>query len=41
MITEKDQSDLNSPRRELSNRGLTSVVALLVGWQINFSCTSG
>ena len=30
------RSDLDSPRRELSNGGLKSVVALLVRWQINF-----
>ena len=30
--------DLNSPRRELSSDGLGIVVALLVRWQINFSC---
>ena len=31
-----DQADLDSPRRELSNGGLKSVVTLLVRWQINF-----
>ena len=31
-----DKADLNSPRRELSNGGLKSVVTLLVRWQINF-----
>ena len=30
-------ADLDSPRRELSNGGLKSVVTLLVCWQINFS----
>ena len=34
--TEIDTADLDSPRRELSNGGLKSVVALLVRWQINF-----
>ena len=29
-------ADLDSPRRELSNGGLKSVVALLVCWQIDF-----
>ena len=29
-------ADLDSPRQELSNGGLKSVVALLVRWQINF-----
>ena len=33
-----DKSDLNSPRRKLSNGGVKSAVALLVRWQINFSC---
>ena len=33
-------ADLDSPRRELSNCGLGIVVALLVRWQINFSCAS-
>ena len=28
----------DSPCRELSNGGLGSVVALLVAWQINYSC---
>ena len=31
-----NQADLDSPRRELSNGGLKSVVTLLVCWQINF-----
>ena len=31
-----DQTDLNSPRRELSNGGLKIVVALLDRWQIIF-----
>ena len=31
-----NQADLDSPRRELSNGGLKSVVTLLVRWQINF-----
>ena len=31
-----DQADLDSPRQELSNGGLKSVVTLLVCWQINF-----
>ena len=31
-----DLEGLNSPRRELSNSGLKSVVTLLVRWQINF-----
>ena len=30
------QADLDSPRRELSNGGLESVVAPLVRWQIDF-----
>ena len=41
MITEKDQSDPNPPRRELSNGGLEINAALLVCWQIDFSCASG
>ena len=36
--TQLDHSDLNSPRRELSNGGLESVIALTVYWQINFVC---
>ena len=39
--TKIDQSDLNSPRRELSNGGLKSVAALLVRWQIDVLCASG
>ena len=35
-FTKIDPADLDSPRRELSNGGLKSVVALLVRWQINF-----
>ena len=31
-----DQADLDSPRRELSNGGHETIVALLVHWQINF-----
>ena len=30
------KADLDSPRRELSNGGLKSVVTLLVRWQIIF-----
>ena len=32
-----DQTESDSPRRELSNGGLESVVTLLVRWQINYS----
>ena len=36
-----DQADLNSPRRELSNRGLGIVVTLLVFFQTDFlGCVS-
>ena len=35
-FTEIDSADLDSPRRDLSNGGLKSVVALLVCWQIGF-----
>ena len=35
-----DLTDLNSPRRKLSNGGLESVVTLLVRWQIDYSCAS-
>ena len=35
-----NQADLDSPRRELSNGGLKSVVTLLVRWQIDFLCAS-
>ena len=35
-FTKIDPADLDSPRRELSNGGLKSVVALLVRSQINF-----
>ena len=35
-----DRKDLDSPRRELSNGGLKSVVTLLVRWQINYSGAS-
>ena len=31
-------SDLNCPRRELSNGGLGFVLALLVRWQVDFLC---
>ena len=34
-FTKIDPADLDSPRRELSNGGLKSVVALLVRWQID------
>ena len=34
------RKDLDSPRRELSNGGLESVVTLLVCWKINSSCAS-
>ena len=33
-----DRKDLDSPRQELSNGGLESVVTLLVRRQIDFSC---
>ena len=38
MITQKNvvRIDLDSPRQELSNGGLESVVALTVCWQIDF-----
>ena len=35
-----DRTELDSPRRELSNGSLESVVTLLVRWQINYSCAS-
>ena len=35
-----DRKDLDSPRRELSNGGLESVVTLLVRWQIDYLCAS-
>ena len=35
-----NRKDLDSPRRELSNGGLESVVTLLVRQQINYSCAS-
>ena len=35
-----DRKDLDSPRRELSNGGLESVVTLLVAYQIDYSCAS-
>ena len=38
--TKIDPEDPNSPCRELSNGGLKSVVALLVCWQIDYSCAS-
>ena len=34
------RKDLNSPRRELSNGGLESVVTLLVAYQIDYLCVS-
>ena len=34
--TKLNPADLNSPRRELSNGGLESVVTFLVRWQIIF-----
>ena len=43
MITEKYTQKiwiLLAARRELSNDGLRIVVALLVRWQIDFSCAS-
>ena len=39
-FTELDQADLDSPCRELFNGGLGIVAALLVRWQIDFSCVS-
>ena len=41
--TKIDLTDLNPPRRELSNGGLGFVVALSVCWQIDFlcACTGG
>ena len=38
--TKTYQADLDLPCRELSVRGLGFVVALLVRWQIYFSCSS-
>ena len=38
--TKIDHSDLNSPFQELSSGGLGIVAALLVCWQINFTCAS-
>ena len=35
-----DRTETDSPRRELSNGGLESVVTLLVRWQIDYSCAS-
>ena len=35
-----DWKDLDSPRRDLSDGGLKSVVTLLVRWQIYYSCAS-
>ena len=35
-FTKIDKADLNSPRRELSNGGLKSVVTLLVCWKFIF-----
>ena len=35
-----DREDLDSPRRELSNGDLESVVTFLVRWQIDYSCAS-
>ena len=35
-----DRKDLDSPRRELSNGGLESVVTMLVRWQMDYSCAS-
>ena len=35
-----DRTEPDSPRRELSNGGLESVVTLLVCWQNNYSCAS-
>ena len=37
-FTKTDPEDLDSPRRELSNGSLKSVVALLVCRQIDFLC---
>ena len=39
-FTKMDKADLNSARRELSNDGLESVVALLVRRQIDVLCAS-
>ena len=36
-FTKKHPKGLNSPRRELANGALESVVTLLVCWEINFS----
>ena len=36
-FTKIDPKDLDSPRRELSNGGLESVVTLLVRWKIDVS----
>ena len=38
--TKIDHMDLDSPRQELSVRGLGFVVALLVHWGIIFVCAS-
>ena len=38
--TKMYQADLDSSCRDLSNGGLRIVVALLVCWQIDFSCVS-
>ena len=38
--TNIDQPDLDSPRQELSVRGLGFVVALSFRWQMNFSCAT-
>ena len=35
-----DRKYLDSPRQELSNGGLESVVTLLVRWQMDYSCAS-
>ena len=32
-----DRTESDSPRRELSNGGLESVVTLLICWQIDYS----
>ena len=39
-FTKMDPADLDSPCQKLSNGGLESVAALLVCWQIVFSCVS-
>ena len=39
-FTKIDRTESDPPRRELSNGGLKSVVALLIRRQINFSCVS-